>query len=244
MMGEYGGRRGCSGGRERGSGRGAWGFDPDVMSWMWGGASGGRGRGGRGGGGRGGRRGGRMFGQGDLKFVILQLLEEKPRHGYEVIKELEQRCGGAYVPSPGTVYPTLSLLEDMGYARAHDDGGGRKVYTITDEGRAYLADHQDTVEDIFDRLANFGANLFGGPMMDVHQSMREVARATYAQATRHPGDTERLGHIVEILQRAAVDIDAVRARKDPADATGAGQGTTGGSAPDSGASHEPPPSAG
>ncbi len=200
------------------------------MGWMWGSA------GGRRGGGRGGHRGGRMFEQGDLKFVILQLLEEKPRHGYEVIKELEQRCGGAYVPSPGTVYPTLSLLEDMGYARAHDDGGGRKVYTITDEGRAYLADHHDTVEDIFERVANFGASLFGGPMMDVHQAMREVARATYAQATRHPGDSDRLHHIVEILQRAAVELDAVRARSDAsgnAESASTQSGDTSESAPDS-----------
>lgn len=160
-----------------------------------------------------------MFEQGDLKFVILQLLEEKPRHGYEIIKELEERCGGAYAPSPGTVYPTLSLLEDMGYARGQDDGGGRKVYTITDQGREYLREHQDTVEDIFERLASFGANLFGGPMMEVHQAMREVARATYAQATRHPGDSERLRRVVDILRRAATDLDAVRATAGPAAGT-------------------------
>lgn len=216
MFGSHGGG-GC-----RGGGRGGWGFDPDMMGWMWGGP------GARRGGARGGRRGGRMFEQGDLKFVILQLLEEKPRHGYEIIKELELRCGGTYAPSPGTVYPTLSLLEDMGHARAHDDGGGRKVYTITDEGRAYLAEHQGTVEDIFERLASFGANLFGGPMMDVHQAMREVARATYAQATRHPGDSDRLHRIIEILQRAAVDLDAVRAAADAGGPTGTDSAPKGG----------------
>ncbi len=239
MFGANSGGCGSGGGRGRGGGRGGWGFDPDVMGWMWGGSSGQRGSSR---GGRGGRRGGRMFEQGDLKFVILQLLEEKPRHGYEVIKELEQRCGGAYVPSPGTVYPTLSLLEDMGYARAHDDGGGRKVYTITDEGRAYLADHQDTVEDIFERVASFGANLFGGPMMDVHQAMREVARATYAQATRHPGDSDRLHHIVEVLQRAAVELDALRATADTRPASEA-PSDMGGNAPDSHSGESPPPSA-
>ena len=70
---------------------------------------------------RGARRGGRMFDQGDLKLVILQLLEEKPRHGYDIIKELGERVGGEYSPSPGVVYPTLTMLEDMGYASASVD---------------------------------------------------------------------------------------------------------------------------
>src|ERR1700687_1639575 len=78
--------------------------------------------------------GGRMFDQGHLKFVILQLLDEKPRHGYEIIKELEERSGGRYSPSPGTVYPTLTLLEEMGYATATLEEGGKKVYAITESG--------------------------------------------------------------------------------------------------------------
>src|SRR5918911_1521235 len=74
--------------------------------------------------------GGRMFEQGDLKYVILRLLEEKPRHGYEVIKELEERFRGLYSPSPGTVYPTLTMLEEMGYARGTQEEGGKKIYEI------------------------------------------------------------------------------------------------------------------
>ena len=99
----------CGGGPRHGAGRGGWGFDPSGGAWFWGGH--GRGRGGP-------FRRGRVFEQGDLKYVILRLLSEKPRHGYEIIKELEERFGGAYAPSAGTVYPTLALLEDMGYASA------------------------------------------------------------------------------------------------------------------------------
>src|SRR5690349_7153948 len=125
------GENSCGGRRSRWAG---W----DQFGDLWGAAA------------RGGRRpryGGRMFEQGDLKLVILRLLEEKPRHGYEIIKELEGRFGGAYAPSPGTVYPTLTLLEDMGYARAVPEGeGGKKVYEITDEGRKYLAEHSTTVD--------------------------------------------------------------------------------------------------
>src|SRR5262249_21978894 len=116
----FGSGRGDCGGRW-GAGRGGWGGweGGDSWGWYWGGPRG------RGGGGR--FRGGRMFEQGDLKYVILQLLDEKPRHGYEIIKELEDRFGGAYSPSPGTVYPTLTMLEDLGYARASSEEGGRKT---------------------------------------------------------------------------------------------------------------------
>ena len=184
----------------RGSGRGGWGFDPDFMAWFWG-APGSR---------RGGPpRGGRVFEQGDLKYVILRLLEEKPRHGYEVIKELEERFGGAYSPSPGTVYPTLTLLEDLGYARARADDGGRRVYEITDEGRAYLAQHRSTVDDIFERISNFGASFFGGPMMDVNHAFKDLGRAAYGAASRTPRDAERLARIAEVLRRAAAEIAAL-----------------------------------
>jgi DNA-binding PadR family transcriptional regulator len=100
-------------------------------------------------------RAARLFEQGDLKYVILRLLEEKPRHGYEIIKELESRFGGSYAPSPGTVYPTLTMLEDLGYARVVPEEGGKKIYEITDEGRKHLAEHSTTVNDIFDRIARF-----------------------------------------------------------------------------------------
>src|SRR6476469_1241417 len=94
-------------------------------------------------------RASRFFEQGDLKYVILRLLEEKPRHGYDIIKELESRFGGSYAPSPGTVYPTLTMLEDLGFARVVREEVGKKVYEITDEGRAHLAEHSTTVDDIF-----------------------------------------------------------------------------------------------
>ena len=165
---------------------------------------------GRGGwGGPRGSGGGRVFGQGDLKYVVLRLLEEKPRHGYEIIKELEDRFAGTYSPSPGTVYPTLTMLEDLGYARATPEEGGRKIYEITDEGRKYLAENKDTVEDIFERVAQFSSGFFGGPMNEVHGAFKEVARAAYSRAMRATSDAERLRQIREILDRAAKEIDAL-----------------------------------
>jgi DNA-binding PadR family transcriptional regulator len=87
------------------------------------------------------------FRKGDLKYVILDLIKDKPRYGYEIIRALEERSGGFYIPSPGVVYPTLQMLEEMGYASA-TELDGRKVYAITEEGRQYLSEHKDLADEI------------------------------------------------------------------------------------------------
>uniref|UniRef100_Q07JI0 Transcriptional regulator, PadR family n=1 Tax=Rhodopseudomonas palustris (strain BisA53) TaxID=316055 RepID=Q07JI0_RHOP5 len=101
-----------------------------------------------------GMRAGRMLGQGDLKLIVLALIAEQPRHGYDVIKVVEDRAGGRYAPSPGVVYPTLALLEDVGHLTSQPDGA-KKLYVITEQGRAYLADQRAGAEAIFSRLAGF-----------------------------------------------------------------------------------------
>jgi DNA-binding PadR family transcriptional regulator len=153
-----------------------------------------------------------MFGQGDLKFVILRLLAEKPRHGYDIIKELEERSGGSYSPSPGTVYPTLVMLEDMGFARATPEESGKKIYSITPEGRAHLEEHGGTVDDIFERMARVVEGLFDAPMGEVHSAFRRAGKAAYGTATRNVRDPELLRRVSEILDRAAREIEALAAR--------------------------------
>ena len=154
-------------------------------------------------------RAGRLFEQGDLKYVILRLLEEKPRHGYDIIKELESRFGGTYAPSPGTVYPTLTMLEDLGFARSVPEEGGKKIYEITDEGRKHLAEHSTTVNDIFDRIASFVEGFTDAPMMDLNHAFRRLTRATFTTATSHIRDKEKLEAIKAIIARAADEIDAI-----------------------------------
>jgi DNA-binding PadR family transcriptional regulator len=150
-----------------------------------------------------------MFGHGDLKYVVLGLLEEKSRHGYEVIKELEERSGGAYSPSPGTVYPTLSLLEDLGYARSREEEGGKKVYEITDEGRKYLAENKDVVDQVLGRMEDFAEELFSAPRVALAKSMGELGRASFRAAARMGRSEEGLRRIREILDRAATEIDGL-----------------------------------
>lgn len=200
---------GSHGGPFRGAGRSGWGwgFEPAGGAWFWGGH--GRRRGGP-------FRRGRLFEQGDLKYVILKLLAEKPRHGYEIIKELSDRFGGTYAPSAGTVYPTLALLEDMGFASVAVEEGGKKVYAITAEGRRYLEENRTAVDDIFERIADFGASVLSESMMDVNRAFGRVARATYSAAPWQSRDSTRAAKIKEILEEAAARIEAlVRAEAGP-----------------------------
>ena len=158
-----------------------------------------------------------MFGQGDLKYVILQMLAEKPRHGYDIIKELEERFKGAYAPSAGTVYPTLSLLEDLGYAVVTPEDGGKKVYSITPEGQKYLEENKGAVEDIFERITNLGSMFVSEPMMEINRAFGRIARATYGTAPWHSGDREVATKIRDILAEAAKQIEEIGASKKSAE---------------------------
>jgi DNA-binding PadR family transcriptional regulator len=177
--------------------RAKWGWDASFMNGFFGAEGRPRGR----------WRGGRMFEQGDLRYVVLRLLDEKPRHGYEIIKALEEKFGGAYAPSPGAVYPTLQLLEDLGYARVIPGDEGKKVYEITDAGRAHLAENQTTVDTIFDRISKMVGHFLDEPMTEVHAAFRQVGKATYGRASHAAHDPALLKRISEILARAAKEID-------------------------------------
>ena len=170
----------------------AFGFDPRG-SWFWGGQ---------------GRRRHR-FGAGDMKYVILKLLRDKPRHGYEVMKELEERMHGCYSPSPGTVYPTLQWLEDEGLVTAKDVDG-KKVYEITDAGRKFLEEHRDVVEDIFDRVRDVVEEALGGAMGDVNDAARRLMKTAYRTAWRARDDAVRR-KVAEALRRAAEEIEGFAA---------------------------------
>src|ERR1700678_1066264 len=114
-----------------------------------------------GGGFRGGGPGGRtakMLASGDLQLIILLLLSQKPRHGYEIIKEAEENSSGVYTPSPGMVYPALTYLEEMGCAAAAAEGT-KKLYSITETGTAYLTENRASVEETLDQMARFGRKL-------------------------------------------------------------------------------------
>jgi DNA-binding PadR family transcriptional regulator len=105
-----------------------------------------------------GIRAARVLASGDLRLIILALLSEKPRHGYEIIKAIEDHSRGTYTPSPGMVYPALTYLEEMGHAVAEPDGN-KKLYQITDAGTAYLAEHRRSADETLEGLARFGRRM-------------------------------------------------------------------------------------
>jgi len=108
-----------------------------------------------------------MFGRGDLKYALLGLLQEHPKHGYEMIKDLEERSGGFYSPSAGAIYPTLQLLEDRGWVSV-EVVEGKKVYTITDAGRQALSEYQERSSGFPFGGPGFGPGPFGGPGFGPH----------------------------------------------------------------------------
>src|SRR5215813_8533950 len=155
------------------------------------------------------RRRQQIFESGEVKYVILRLLKEKPRHGYEIMKALEERLGGWYTPSAGTVYPTLQLLEDMGHVRV-EEREGKKVYHITPAGEAFLEEHRDVIDDIFDRVRDALRGLAGGGLGELNQVFARLAGLAYRQAWRAGSEDAVVRKIVEILRRAADEIERGR----------------------------------
>src|SRR5216117_716812 len=158
---------------------------------------------------RGGRGGGRRhwFGAGDMKYVILKLLKDKPRHGYEVMKELEERLHGCYSPSPGTVYPTLQWLEDEGLVSAKEVDG-KKVYEITDAGSRFLEEHRDVVDDIFERVRDAVDRTLGGGMIEVNRAAARLVRAVYRAGWKARDDATR-HTLVGLLDRIRGEVEAL-----------------------------------
>ncbi|QGZ43039.1 PadR family transcriptional regulator [Pseudoduganella flava] len=148
-----------------------------------------------------GGRGPRMFDAGAMRYVVLQLIAEKPRHGYEIIKELEQRVGGGYAPSPGAIYPLMAMLYDMGHVSIAFEGN-KKLHSITPEGQAFLDENRAMVDALMARLAETG----GGGRDDLRAVMHEL-KAVVIERGRDPAASPgRVERIMAILRAAAEEI--------------------------------------
>jgi DNA-binding PadR family transcriptional regulator len=154
-----------------------------------------------------GRRG-RFFEQGDLRWVLLGLIAEKPSHGYELIKAIEERLGGAYSPSPGVVYPTLTLLEDMGLIAAAQSEGARKAFAITDEGRAALETNKATVESIRQKMAQFAEMAGGGPAPQIIRAMENLRTALRLKLEGGKLTDAQVASIAAALDAAAKAVES------------------------------------
>jgi DNA-binding PadR family transcriptional regulator len=152
---------------------------------------------------RGGRHG-RLFDYGELRLLLLAMIAERPRHGYELIKAIEERFGGAYAPSPGVIYPTLSWLEDMGYAVIEAEEGGRKRCRITPEGESFLAANRVAADEL---LARAGAAAGQGVPDAVMRAMENLKLALRLRLRRGGLDAEAAAKIAAALDAAAHAVE-------------------------------------
>lgn len=152
------------------------------------------------------RRAARVFDQGDLRFVILKLISESPRHGYEIIKAIEDKVGGAYSPSPGVIYPTLTLLEELGYVTVENAEGGKKLYRITDAGSAALEEKKAVVEGIFRRMADIH-DRFDGPSPRIARAMQNLGSAIATRMRSGPVDAAQLDALIAAIDEAAGKVE-------------------------------------
>jgi DNA-binding PadR family transcriptional regulator len=181
--------------------RGSWGpFHFDFGDEDWGGG---------GGRGRRGRRAKRMFEGGELRLVLLKLIADEPRHGYDLIRAIEDLTGGEYAPSPGVVYPTLTLLVDMGLIEEAAGEGPRRPFGATDEGRAHLEERSEEVEALFDRLTELKPHRSdAGPA--IGRAVKNLMTAMTHRIGRDGIDDELLHEIAGILDEAAQKIERVK----------------------------------
>ena len=161
-------------------------------------------------------RAGRMLATGDLRLIALGLIAEQPRHGYEIIKVLEDKTAGWYSPSPGVVYPTLTFLEEAGYVTAQTEGA-KKLYTITEEGRAHLEENRDFVDAVLEKMAALGERVtsmrrrFGRGEDTDDRPSTPLLRAAFdnlraAALQRIEDDADAEAKVVEVLARAAAEL--------------------------------------
>ncbi len=161
-------------------------------------------------GGHGGGRGreARLFEHGDLRLVIVALLGEKPRYGYDIIKALEERVGGGYSPSPGVVYPTLTLLEEVGHAVVSEERAGRKLYTLAPDGIAFFEANRPAASAVLARI-DAGAVTRRGPPSPVVRALENLQMAVRLRLKGRDATAEQIRTVADTIDAAARAVEEV-----------------------------------
>lgn len=192
-------RRGCGG--RHAMHRGGRGFGHGFGHGFGGGGR----RGGGGRGERGERR--RMFDGGELRLVLLKLIADEPRHGYDLIRHIEELTGGSYAPSPGVIYPTLTMLDDMGQIEAQQSDGAKKLFAITDAGRAELDANSEIVEAALARLSAVGEETQRTDPASVRRAMGNLKAVLMNRLGDRDLDNATMHDIVALIDEAAQKIE-------------------------------------
>jgi DNA-binding PadR family transcriptional regulator len=151
----------------------------------------------------------RHFDNGELRFVILQLIADKPSYGYEIIKAIEEKLSGAYAPSPGVVYPTLTMLEEEGYATVSSTEGSKKLYAATERGLEYLKENKVVLKAIFGRMEQAGKAFGRGRSPQIMRAIMNLRYALKIRTERGNLSPEQIRKVAEAIDAAARVIDEV-----------------------------------
>lgn len=162
------------------------------------------------GGGRRGRR--RVFEPGELRLVLLKLIADQPRHGYDLIRAIEEMTHGVYAPSPGVVYPTLTMLQDMGLIEEAKGEGSRKAFAVTDEGRTHLEERSEEIDGLIERLEDLGSDQRKAGGAPIKRAVGNLLSALWHRVTRDEVNEQTLHDIAAILDEAAQKIERLKAR--------------------------------
>jgi len=151
-----------------------------------------------------------MFEGGELRLVLLKLIADEPRHGYELIKAIEDMTGGDYAPSPGIVYPTLTMLEDMGLIAEKKSKDAKKVYEATGDGREHLEENEDEVEELIERLEGHGRRRAEGNRPEIGRAIGNLMTALRNRVAHEGWNEELLHEVIDILDEAAQRIERLK----------------------------------
>jgi DNA-binding PadR family transcriptional regulator len=148
-----------------------------------------------------------MFDRAEMRLVLLKLIADQPRHGYDLIKAMEELTGGDYAPSPGVIYPTLQMMVDEGVIAELPDESARKVFEATDAGRAELAKEEEAVGELMERLTSLGEEQRSSPHRQIHRAQENLRNAI--RLHRHAGELvdDMVEQIVDIIDEAARRIE-------------------------------------
>jgi DNA-binding PadR family transcriptional regulator len=184
--------------RNCGSRGGRWGSGPFAFSWDTDGPAqeGGRSR--------------RKFDGGELRLILLKLIADETRHGYELIRAIETMTSGAYAPSPGVVYPTLTMLDEMGLIAEQQSDDTKKRFAITDAGRHHLADRKEEVDALMARLAEMGAKHSRQGGSPIWRAMANLGLAVRNRTARGDFSDETLHDVAALIDELAQKIERIR----------------------------------
>lgn len=177
-------------------GGGKWGRGPFSVRWEFSGPDG-----------RGRRR---MFDGGELRLVLLKLIQDEPRHGYELIKAIEELTGGAYAPSPGVVYPTLTMLAELGHVAEEASEGSRKRFAVTTAGALHIEENREAVEALMARLASVGEQRDRTDQAPIRRAMGNLKVALHDRLGRGEPGMDTLHEIAALIDEAAQKIERLR----------------------------------